>query len=222
MNCKFRKTNGPCQRKATKGKAKRTFLLHKTCSTGYTQCKQMQELEKNFREFCKLAKKNREQLAIPNMCTPFIGTRQRHFKEFLEKEEEMQNKRHLQAMKTKELLCWKKPTNLVSHDENTRTLTSLADRRSETDKTPLSYSESEADMAEDDNDDDSSSIQKIFEPGTRQTNSTATQTKTVPTEDFANVLDVEYEMLLQHMASILFTSEHRWPRRGKKGGKCRD
>ncbi len=83
-----------------------TFVRHKKCHLFYEQCQQMKELEKNFKEFQKIVQ-NTKRLEIPVLCTPFLGTKQRKFKDFEKVELKYQQKREAIAKQTKLELSWK-------------------------------------------------------------------------------------------------------------------
>ncbi len=101
--CKLRTDGLPCQRKGPKGK--RAFVVHKTCAASYKKCYQMVQLEKNLDEFTKLVEAH-GRLEIPSKCIPFLGTKQRNFKEFADSHAQCMEKRDVIATKTKLKLAW--------------------------------------------------------------------------------------------------------------------
>ncbi len=107
--CRLRNNGKQCYKKTKKGKI--TFTLHKTCEPFYSQCKQMQALEKNFKELSGIVKKN-EKLCIPSNCTPFLGTARRNFPELKEYEQECFIRRQNMAAQIKASLNWKKPSQM--------------------------------------------------------------------------------------------------------------
>ncbi len=110
--CKLRKDGKQCHKKTKKGKI--TFTVHKTCQKFYTQCNQMEVLEKNFKELSEIYKKTNS-LLIPANCTPFLGTARRNFPEVKKFESECFERRQYMAGKVKKMLNWKKPskTNFI-------------------------------------------------------------------------------------------------------------
>ncbi len=101
--CKLRSDGLPCQRRGPKGKS--SFTFHKNCASGYKQCSQMRKLQKNFNEFEDVVK-HIGKVVIPRRCIPFLGTKQRNFKEFENSFARCQKKREAVAQKTKLKLSW--------------------------------------------------------------------------------------------------------------------
>lgn len=112
--CKLRTDGLSCQRRGPKGKS--AFTYHKKCASGYTKCSQMQKLEKNFEEFKKI--KIGDKLEIPRRCIPFLGTKQRNYKEFFDSNthEKCLQKREAVAKKTKLKIGWKS-TDMLQQQE---------------------------------------------------------------------------------------------------------
>ncbi len=96
--CKLRKETSSCHRIGPNGK--KTFVFHKKCAASYIKCKEMKDLEANFRQFQNMVQKT-GRLEIPKRCVPFIGTRQRSFDEFRDIHEKCLRKRERVAVKTK-------------------------------------------------------------------------------------------------------------------------
>ncbi len=113
--CKLRNDGKQCQKKTKNGKV--TFTVHKSCEPYYLQCKQMQELEKNFKELCLLYKETGT-ITIPSNCTPFLGTARRNFPEVKKFEKECYTRRGEMASQVKNAINWKKPSKRKLSDEN--------------------------------------------------------------------------------------------------------
>ncbi len=115
--CKLRSDGGSCQRIGAKGKS--AFLFHEKCSSDYKKCEQMMLLEQNFKEFSNLVKENGK-LQIPAKCVPFLGTKQRNYKEFAHLHAQCLEKREAVAVKTKLKLGWttKITSNRMMEEDN--------------------------------------------------------------------------------------------------------
>ena len=110
--CKLRNDGKQCHKKTKKGKI--TFTVHKTCQKFYSQCNQMQALEKNFKELCEIYEAT-DNILIPRNCTPFLGTARRNFQELKKFERECFQRL---ATKVKNMLNWKKPSKNNMIQEN--------------------------------------------------------------------------------------------------------
>ncbi len=114
LQCRLRSDGKHCQKEV---KGKTTFRLHKTCQPYYSQCRQMQVLEKNYNDLCEIYK-NLRKVEIPSDCTPFLGSERRNFEALKSFEQECFKRREKMAHKVKKTLDWKKPSKMHFDQEN--------------------------------------------------------------------------------------------------------